>query len=264
MPHGQGNRRDPVLPKEGGEVMPKNGAFDNNSTSRMAYQPKEVQRTEMFRPAPARPMSAAPFSGSSEYRQQFLGNDSPTKAIPHIPIPSSDIIGKGRFDDSTTSKGAYATPANAVPVKSYKPEGSQPTTGPFAGTSTYSDAYITKSVPYQLIKPSNTFKPSEGRFDGTTSHKTDYIPISSPPVKSYKPYITKPDSGPFAGVSTYNDAFIHKSAPRTAPIVPVSQGQPRAPFQGVSSYKTDFVPKEIPYNSRPGPCSECSDCAEEE
>lgn len=261
-PHGNA-RRDPCIPIEGGEVMPRNGQFDNITTSRVAYQPKEIQRTEMFRPAPARPMSAGPFNGSSEYRNQYIGKESPTKAAPHVPVPSSDILGKGKFDDSTTSKAAFAIPSDHVPARSYKPEPSKPDSAPFNGTSTYTDAFIAKDVPYELVKPKNNFKPSEGRFDGTTSHQRDYIPISVVPAKSYKPVYSKPDTAPFSGLSTYNDAFVVKAAPRTESYKPANQTQQSAPFQGQSSYKTDYVAKEIPY-SRPGDCSECSSCADDE
>lgn len=255
-------RREAFVPKEGGEVMPK-GAFDDATTSRMAYVPKGVARPELCKPLHARPMSAAPFVGSSEYRNNFFGREVCARAALVIPDRGGDLMPKGAFQGATTAGDAFKA-YQVAPVRPVIPPTSNAlATGLFNGSSTYNDAFINKAVPYSRVKPtSSTYQPNKERFYGETTHNAAFQPYASVPVtKPYQGISSMPhESHPFQGQSTSHTDYIkmHVQQQRFGPAkdAPVSTG----PFNGASTYRNDFVQKEIPARVRED-CSECSSCA---
>ena len=188
---------------------------------------------------------------------------------PAKPLPSSDLIPQGKFDDATTSKSAYI-PLKAEPTKSFKPDPANTNRAsvPFSGISTYNDSFILKQVPaFSLHKPKNDYEPSKEKFMGSTTHKDAFTTHAYGPAKPVyaMPSTTLEKSLPFQGQSTMHADFIKKEVNRTAQYRPVGEAVKTGPFQGLSSYKTDYTPKEIPFPyRRQTDCSECSSCADDD
>ena len=123
----------------------------------------------------------------STYNSQFEWRQLPdrTSAKPkHVPIPHA------AFEGETTSSAQFKWPAGVHKRDSAKAQDTREHVAhPFAGSSTYSDAY----KPYGAVPPVVGRKPADERqhtglakFDGSTAHREQFKEMRLPPGSSWE------------------------------------------------------------------------------
>lgn len=72
-------KREPFNARKGGDIMPR-GVFDDGTTYRTGFVPKEVGVPAQFRPRDAGALHTGDFEGNTEYRNQFIDKEVPGAA----------------------------------------------------------------------------------------------------------------------------------------------------------------------------------------
>lgn len=72
-------KREPFNARKGGDIMPR-GVFDDGTTYRTGFVPKEVGVPAQFRPQDAGALHTGDFEGNTEYRNQFIDKEVPGAA----------------------------------------------------------------------------------------------------------------------------------------------------------------------------------------
>lgn len=251
-------KREPMAARTGGDIMPK-GAFDDGTSYRTNYVPKEVGRAVQCRPQDAGPVNQGDWDGTTEYRNQFIDKDvSAAKMV--RPDRGGDVLPRGPLDASTTYGGDFKQFATA-PAKAMRPvDATHAQNHPFDGTSTYANSFIPKAVPYSRVKAKNAFEPNKAPFEGDTTHKAAFQAYAMVPAHRGGPTRTPRESHPFEGQSSYKSDFTKMPGGPAKMSKPQSDRIATGPFDGTTTYRNDFVEKEIPI---PDDCTDCSSCEEE-
>ncbi|PNH06285.1 hypothetical protein TSOC_007345 [Tetrabaena socialis] len=250
-------------------ALPAGGAFNDSTTHRSTYTPKQTGPVERFRPTEKTALPEGWYDGlpSTEYGQQFPAKDGGPQARAG---PNRVPLNTGPFAGSTTYGTEFRPRTAPDYIRAGRPADDPRDSGPFQGGTTYHDSYVKKDVPYSRVRPTQSLNPSAGPFADATEHKTSFQDWGTRPVtRAGGKTGNLANLGPFDGTTTYKTDYTKMRGERAAtagrPLSGTRALRPAGPFNGVSMYTTDYVPKasDRVQSYRPGTCSSCdpaSDC----
>ncbi|GLC71303.1 hypothetical protein PLESTF_001100900 [Pleodorina starrii] len=268
------SRPQAPAPNLGGRAALPGGSFNDITTHRSTYTPKQVGPQGCVRHEDQTLKAEGWYDGppGTEYRQHYVekaGGPQPRAAA--TVGATGAALPKGPFSGATTYGTEFRPRTAPEYERAGRPADDPRDSGPFQGLSTYKDSYVKKDVPYQRVRPSQKVSPSAGPFEDSTEMKTNFQNWGAQPITRAGPSTAGnlATIGPFDGTTTYRTDF-HKMAGglRATGGRPTSGTralQPRGPFAGTSMYTTDYTPKPYEPVQSYKPC-ECDglDCEDEE
>ncbi|EFJ53250.1 hypothetical protein VOLCADRAFT_102859 [Volvox carteri f. nagariensis] len=266
-----GARPQPAVPLLGQRAALPGGAFNDATTHRSVYTPKQVSPPERVRHSDETMRPDGWYDGvpSTEYRRHYVekAGDPPPRAAATTGA-SGAALPKGPFSGSTTYGTEFRPRTAPEYERAGRPADDPRDSGPFEGVSTYKDTYVKKDVPYQRIRPSAKLQPAAGPFQDTTEMKTSFQNWGTQPVTKAGPSASGnlASVGPFDGTTTYRTDFHKMNGGLRAMAGRPTSGtralRGKGPFEGVSMYTTDYIPKPYqPVESyKPCECDGDPDC----
>lgn len=268
-----GARPAPAAPLLGSNAALPRGAFDDATTHRTAYTPKQTGPAERFRPEDNTLKPEGWYDGvpSTEYRRHYFEKDGrPQPRAGATTGASGAVVPKGPFMGDTTYGGDFRARTAPPYQKAQRPVGEGMNSGPFYGGTTYGDSFVKKDVPYSRVRPQHAYQPNDARFDDTTEMKTNFQNWGTQPVVRAGPARHQAASaGPFDGATTYKTDYHKMQAARAAvagrPMSGTRGLRAQGPFDGTTTYKVDYVPKPFDPSKafHPDDCDPASDCEDE-
>ncbi len=142
-----GARPAPAAPLLGSNAALPKGAFDDATTHRTAYTPKQTGPAERFRPEDNTLKPEGWYDGvpSTEYRRHYFEKDGrPQPRAGATTGASGAVVPKGPFMGDTTYGGDYRARTAPPYQKAQRPVGEGMNNGPFYGGTTYGDSFVKK------------------------------------------------------------------------------------------------------------------------
>lgn len=142
-----GARPAPAAPLLGSNAALPRGAFDDATTHRTAYTPKQTGPAERFRPEDNTLKPEGWYDGvpSTEYRRHYFEKDGrPQPRAGATTGASGAVVPKGPFMGDTTYGGDFRARTAPPYQKAQRPVGEGMNSGPFYGGTTYGDSFVKK------------------------------------------------------------------------------------------------------------------------
>ncbi|GIL62238.1 hypothetical protein Vafri_16517 [Volvox africanus] len=247
-----GARPPAAAPLLGQKAALPGGAFNDTTTHRSVYTPKQVGPPERVRHEDETLRPEGWYDGipSTEYRRHYIEKGAGPQPRATATVGASGAaLPKGAFSGDTTYGTEFRPRTAPEYERAGRPADDPRDSGPFQGVSTYKDSFVKKDVPYQRFRPSPKLQPAAGPFEDATEMKTSFQNWGAQPITKVGPSASGNLAavGPFDGTTTYRTDF-HKmggglQAKAGRPTSGTRALRGKGPFDGVSMYTTDYVPK---------------------
>ena len=182
-------------------------AFDGTTTFKRDYRGPIGEKTRSFKPDNAAYSSGQPLEDVTTNRKDYVKWPA-TK--PYVHVQEGYKKPEGDMFMQTTHNAVYRE-LPLSKIQPVRPADAGKASGPFDGTTNYSQNYKQWQVPRVEPHIRESYQPNNAPFEGMSTQKAHYIPHGIQPHRSYKPD---------------NTAF-----------------QSNARFEDNTMYRQDYVPK---------------------